>query len=113
MDCSLSLSDDRRRHLAVHLLLQFSSELALFATRLLVFELVPHGWRHFGDLVNELAAHAIRAITVCRKFLAQLRLVVVRNVGLHHHVCFAVSKGALYRKLVNHFKFWIKIAVRH
>ena len=54
--------------------------------------------------MNELAADAIRAVTVGCKFLAELGLIVEGNVSLHHKVCLIVGKGALKVRLVNSSK---------
>lgn len=50
--------------------------------------------------MNELAADAIRAVTVGGEFLAELSLIIRRHVSLTHEVCFVVSERALKQRLV-------------
>lgn len=71
------------------------SSLTILAAHRLVLDLFEELRRHLADVVNELAADAIRAVAVGRKLLAELGLIVLGHIGLNHKVRFVVGERAL------------------
>ena len=50
------------------------------------------------EIMNELAAHSVRAVSICAILFAKLSLVKNRNICFDHHLIFGMSERALNRK---------------
>ena len=73
----------------------FVGHFALFPAERLALDEVKHVCWDLGNIVDELAADAVRAVTVGGELLAELGLVILRHIGLDHHVRIPVREGAL------------------
>ncbi len=62
--------------------------------------------RWVSDLMDELAPHAVGAVSIGAEFLAHFGLVEDGHVGLDHHLGLLVGEGALQEYLISFCQIW-------